>query len=190
MRPQSSMGFGENICKLKNSDKAAFKTLVEARAMLAPTSKRPYERVFAVDSGASMHKMSKKRVKLRGIGHFAKVENPYCGAYTQWRSAYKRGGTCFRSRFKPICHCAITRGNAYSLIAWKTLRRPRYSFEWVSGQKTTVDQRREDNFMQNGQLRNSFHSRVFIQQFWEQFVFYIATAGLIEFIFNSSSRAK
>ena len=60
MRPRSSMGFGENIFKLKNSDKTTFYTPIEAQVMLAPTSTRPEEREFVVDSGASMHMISKK----------------------------------------------------------------------------------------------------------------------------------
>ena len=39
MRPQSSMGFGENIYKLKNADKASFHSSIEAEVMPAPTSK-------------------------------------------------------------------------------------------------------------------------------------------------------
>ena len=35
---------------------------IEARVMLAPTSKRPGVREFVVDSGASMHMMSKKEL--------------------------------------------------------------------------------------------------------------------------------
>ena len=50
----------KNICKLKNSDKAAFHTPVEVRVMPTPTSKRPEEREFVVDSGASMNMMRKK----------------------------------------------------------------------------------------------------------------------------------
>ena len=46
--------------KLKNSDKATFYIPGEVKAMPAPTSKRPEEREFVVDSGASMHMMSKK----------------------------------------------------------------------------------------------------------------------------------
>ena len=34
-----------------------------------------------------------------------------------------------------------------------------YSYEWVSGKRTTVDQRGEDNCMQNGQPRTSCCSR-------------------------------
>ena len=39
-----------------------------------------------------------------------------------------------------------------------------YSYEWVSGQKTTVDQRREEYHLQDGQLRTSCRSKV-IHQF-------------------------
>ena len=43
--------------------------------------------------------------------------------------------------------------------------------------------------MQSGQFRTSCRSRV-IHQFWKQFVFYVANAGLVKFIFKSSIRAK
>ena len=62
-----------------------------------------------------------------------------------------------------------------------------YSYEWVSGQNTTVDQKREDNYMQNWQRRTSCCSKV-IHQFWWQFVVNIDIA---RFVFNKSSlRAK
>ena len=60
MRPQSSVGFGEHIYKLKNSDRTTFFSPVEAKVMPASTSKRPEEREVVVDSRASMHMMSKK----------------------------------------------------------------------------------------------------------------------------------
>ena len=45
--------------------KLRFETLIEARVMPAPTSKRPEDREFVVDAGASMHMVSKKRLTLR-----------------------------------------------------------------------------------------------------------------------------
>ena len=52
--------------KLKHSDNATFYTPFERRVMLAHiASKSPEEREFNVDSGASKHMMSKKRLKLR-----------------------------------------------------------------------------------------------------------------------------
>ena len=54
------MGLGHNVYKFKRTDKATFYSHIEARAMPAPTSKNPEEREFVVDSGASMHMLSKK----------------------------------------------------------------------------------------------------------------------------------
>ena len=51
---------GEIFYELKNADKATFYTPIEARVMPAPTSKSPEEREFVVDSGPSVHMMSKK----------------------------------------------------------------------------------------------------------------------------------
>ena len=50
----------KRVYKLKNTDKALFYSPIETRAMLAPTSRSPEEREFVVDSGASMHMLSKK----------------------------------------------------------------------------------------------------------------------------------
>ena len=60
MRPQSRVEPGENLCKRSNLDKATFYSPAEARRIPAPTSQIPEEREFVVDSGASMHVLSKK----------------------------------------------------------------------------------------------------------------------------------
>ena len=51
----------KNVYKLKNKAKATFYSPIEARAMLAPTSKSPKER----ESRASMHMLSEKGFELR-----------------------------------------------------------------------------------------------------------------------------
>ena len=50
----------KNIYKLKEKDKAAFYFPAEDRVLRAASTKEPEEREFVVDSGASMHKVSKK----------------------------------------------------------------------------------------------------------------------------------
>ena len=50
----------KNNYKLKNSDKTRFYVPGEVKAVPAPTSKRPEEREFVVDSGESMDMMSKQ----------------------------------------------------------------------------------------------------------------------------------
>ena len=76
MRPWSSVGFGENLfASPRIRTKTAFFSPIE-QSMPAPTSTRPEERAFVVDSGASMHMMSKKRIKLRRYGHSEEVQKP------------------------------------------------------------------------------------------------------------------
>ena len=70
----------------------------EAKAMsTAMTSKRPEEREFVVDSGASMHMVSEKRIKLRRIMDGKKVQNPSSSVDCKRGSAHPRGGTSVRS---------------------------------------------------------------------------------------------
>ena len=50
----------KNVYELKNTGEASFYSPFEARATAAPTSKSPEEREFVVDTGASMHTLSKQ----------------------------------------------------------------------------------------------------------------------------------
>ena len=50
----------EGILKLKEKDKTAFFSPSENRCLPAPSTLKPEEREFVVDSGASMHMISKK----------------------------------------------------------------------------------------------------------------------------------
>ena len=54
--------------------------------MPAPSSHLPEEGEFVVDSGASMHMLSKKGLELRCKGHFEEVQTPNSGRDGQWGS--------------------------------------------------------------------------------------------------------
>ena len=114
MRPQRRMGFGE--------------TCLQAREFRFEKSRGV--RIRSRFRSINAHDQQ-KHLKLNRIGYFAKIQKPYCGTSSEWRSAYKRGGTSLRSRSNSNRDCAISRRNA---IAWKTLRRPRI-FLWV-GQRS------------------------------------------------------
>ena len=61
----SAWDLAKNCYKLKNADRTTLCSFTDyVKAMLAPTSTRPVERDFVVDSGASMHMMSKRVFKL------------------------------------------------------------------------------------------------------------------------------
>ena len=124
MRPHSSVGFGEEIYKLKKSDKTSFHTPTE-KGMSAPTSKRPEEREFVVDSGASMHIKKKKELSSEEMGTVRRFRNPTVVLTASGEGANSRGSTSVRSRSQSVRNRAVTQGNASSPIAWKALRRPR-----------------------------------------------------------------
>ena len=73
---RGAWNLANNIYKLKNADKATRYTSVEARAMPAPTSKRPEERKFVVDSGASMRMLSKKDLSSDELDTLRRSRNP------------------------------------------------------------------------------------------------------------------
>ena len=90
------------IFPLKAEDKAAFYSLVKIKAPVL-VSKNTEERMFLVDSGASMHMLSKEDLRSDEMdGHFAEVQKPCDGSDRKWWSADKRGSTSVRSRLS-IC---------------------------------------------------------------------------------------
>ena len=98
--------------------------------MSAPTSKRPEEREFAIDSGASVHMMSKKDSSSCELDTLRRSRKPnFC------TNAYKRGGTSFRSRSQFLRDSAIIRRCACCLSLGKLCIDHGYSYEWVRGQK-------------------------------------------------------
>ena len=95
------------IHKLKE-DKASFYSLVEIKAPVL-VSKNTEESMFVVDSGASMHMLSKKDSSSDENGYSAEVQNPNDSIDCQKGSADKRGSTSVRSRSRYVRHSAITR---------------------------------------------------------------------------------
>ena len=57
---EAALRLAKSILKLKEKNKAAFLSPSENWCLLAPSNIKPEEREFVVDSGASMHKISKK----------------------------------------------------------------------------------------------------------------------------------
>ena len=98
MRPQSGMGFGEKYLQAQECghsyDPFFHRSQGERRRLLQSRE----EREFVVDSGASMHMMSKKDLSSDELDTLRRFRNPHGGAYSLWRSANKRGSTSFRSR--------------------------------------------------------------------------------------------
>ena len=142
--------------------------------MPAPSSKRPAERDFVVNSGASMHMMSK--IDLSSwVGCFAKIQEPHNGGDGQWRSANKWGSTSVCLRSWALRDGADPRRHVCSSITWKTLRRTRLYQRVGQWTKATSDQERDNNRVQYGKFCSCCCPRI-VFKLERMFVFHIFTA--------------
>ena len=74
------------MLKLKEHERATFFSLSENRCLPASTLK-PEEREFVVDSGASMHMISKKDLSDAEMDTLTKIVQSYDREKRQWRRA-------------------------------------------------------------------------------------------------------
>ena len=80
----------KNIRKLKEKDKAAFCFPAEEWVLPVASTKEREEREFVVDSGASMHMVSKKDFNSAEFGDHEDIEESYDGDDGQRRGANQR----------------------------------------------------------------------------------------------------
>ena len=121
MRPQSSVGFGEKkFASLKIRIKHVSLSYWSEGNAGTHFNETTGARIV-VDSGASMHMMSKKRIKLRRDGHGKKVQNPNRSVDCKRKSAHPRGGTSVRPWLESVRNRATTRRNASCPIARQAL---------------------------------------------------------------------
>ena len=76
----------KNIYKLKETDKITFNSPSNEWSLLAPST------IKSEDSGASMHKVSRKDLNSAELGTAQVFQNSEGGCYSQRRSANKRRG--------------------------------------------------------------------------------------------------
>ena len=60
--PAKQRGILRKYLQVQEFGKTTFYTPIEAKVMPAPTSKRPEDREYVVDSGASVHMMSREEL--------------------------------------------------------------------------------------------------------------------------------
>ena len=163
--------------KLKNAEKATCYSPIEIKVVPAHISKSPEERKFVVDSGASMHMLDKKDLGSQETLRRSRTPTLVVTANVEVQTN-KEAQVHVHDPGLFVTVQLLEDTPAVPSLG-KLCEEHGYSHEWTSGQKTTVDQRGEENYMQNGQFRTSCCSRVVIQ-FWYQFVFNIDTAHLVQ----------
>ena len=104
------------------NNKAAFFSPSENWCLSAPSTLQPEEREFVVDSGASMHMISKKDLNSGELETVTTSRSPTTVFYSQWWSADEWTGHSLCQRIGYILDNESLRGYASSFIARKALR--------------------------------------------------------------------
>ena len=120
MYPRSRMEVGPNFPKIQGENETTFFSPSENRCLPASALK-PEERELVVDSGASMHMISKKDLNSVWIGNRDDIEKSDDGYNSQWRSADAWRGHSLRQRTGNILDNESPRGYASRFIAVRAL---------------------------------------------------------------------
>ena len=118
---EAAWKLAKSVFKLKEHEKAAFFSSPENRCLPASTLK-PEEREFVVDSGASMHMISKKDLSKAEMDTLTKSCSPAIVITANGEGANARRGNCVCQRIGHILDNESPREHASSVIARKALR--------------------------------------------------------------------
>ena len=133
---EAAWKLAKNVFKLKGHERATFFSPSENRCLPASTLK-PEEREFVVDSGASMHMISKKDLSNAEMDTLTKSCSPTIVIAANGEVQTHEEATVYvKRRIGYNLDYESPRKHASSIVARKALRRG-HSYEWIHGQKTT-----------------------------------------------------
>ena len=132
----AAQDMAKNMCKLKNSDKATFYVPGEVKGMSTPvTSKRPAGREFVVDSGASMHMMSKKELSSEELWTVKRSRTPTVVLTANGDVYTHEEAQVFVRDLNQFVTVQLLEETPAVLSLGKLCKDHGYSHEWVSGQE-------------------------------------------------------
>ena len=139
MRPRDAWRLAKTIYKLKETDKATFFSPTNEWCLPAPSGIKPEERDFVVDSGASMHMLSRTDLNSAELETVKVSENPRTIVTANGEVQTTRGNSvCKRIGF--IRDSNASRRYTGSSLTRKTLRRSRVFLPLDQWSETTSHQ--------------------------------------------------
>ena len=133
---KTAWDLAKKLYKLKNSNKATFNLPGEAKVMSTPiASKRPQEREFVVDSGASMHMMSKRELSSEELDTLRRSRTHAAARTANGESHTHEEAQDFVQDLNLFVTVQLLEEALALLSLAKLCEDHGYSYEWVSGQK-------------------------------------------------------
>ena len=124
----------KNVLKLKEHERATFFSLSENRCLPASTLK-PEEREFVVDSGASMHMISKKDLNSAQMDTLTKSCSPAIVITANGEVQTHKEATVYVKELDIFLTMIVLENTPAVLSLGKLCDENWYSYEWINGQK-------------------------------------------------------
>ena len=124
----------KSVLKLKEHERATFFSLSENRCLPASTLK-PEEREFVVDSGASMHMISKKDLNSSEMDTLTKSCNPTIVITANGEVQTREEAIVHVEELDIILTMKFLENTPAVLSLGKLCDENGYSYEWINGQK-------------------------------------------------------
>ena len=132
--PRSSVEAGQKRVKLKEHERATFFSPSENRCLLASTLK-PEEREFVVDSGASMHMISKKDWSNAEMDTLTKSCSPTIVITANGEVQTHEEAIVYVKELDIFLTMKVLDNTPAVLSLGKLCDENGYSYEWINGQK-------------------------------------------------------
>ena len=134
MCPRSSVEAGQKSVKIKGENKTAFFSLSENRCLPASTLK-PEEREFVVDSGASMHMISKKDLSDAEMDTLTKSCSPTKVITANGEVQTHEEAIVYVKELDIFLTMKVLEDRPAVLSLGKLCDEHGYSYEWINGQE-------------------------------------------------------
>ena len=131
---EAAWKLAESVFKLKEHEKAAFFSSPENRCHLA-SSLKPEEREFVVDSGASMHMISKKDLSEAEMDTLTKSCSPTIVITANGEVQTQEEAIVYVKELDMFLTMKVLENTPAVLSLGKLCDENGYSYEWINGQK-------------------------------------------------------
>ena len=167
---EAAWNLAKTILKLKEKNRTAFFSPSENWCLPAPSTLKPEDREFVVDSRASMHMVSKKYLNSAEMDTLTKSCSPTIVITTNGEVRTHEEATVYFKELD-ILDNERPRGYASSLVARKALRWTQILLRMDHQSKTTSHLKRYSDTMQHGELRSERGSW-FVNEFFFKLAFF------------------
>ena len=178
---EAAWKLAKNVFKLKEHERAAFFSSPENRCLPASTLK-PEEREFVVDSGASMHMISKKDLSKAEMDTLTKSCSPTIVITAKEEVQTHEEAIVYVKELDIFLTMRVLENTPAVLSLGKLCDENGYSYEWINGQKPHLIKNGIRIICNNRELRSYCGSRLVKFVLWI-FINFKDTFETGEFIF-------